>query len=1513
MLVRWNSDHDAPRREFDALASIAARGVPRALTFIRGPQASALVSTWVQGVCPDRLDRTRLERCAQQIAEVLAYSHRSGWVHGDVKPSNIVETAEGDFSLVDWEGAARIGDPAVHGTLGYSPAWAWSENLLAAPERDWYALAVTLVELSTGRRVFSGTASEILQAQSNWAPEGISDLPPIARTIVRQATTGKYEFDTGVGAPRKDERSPTNPESVAAIYIHSKLSAKLSVASTALDVDASPGDRIAVERAAMALLVGRFHRPTLTWSDLRLAFDASVEDSRSHLDALRDNLARTVRAALIWAKETGGTLVRAGFADEDSFDGWPELVALARLGDPIVMLELRLRPSQESVPREALRHILSVTHGTVAIGPSALERAAQLRFRSCTDAAAQCWAVPLAGDGDGPSIGRLSERIEPTRSTLSSELSTADELSHWLSVGERAAIRGRQADLYKAAIRASSLLIAGTDVEAAVVLRLADLWTECGRPESALEVLGSALSEVRGSLMLARSRILCSIGMIDEAARLVADSTLERELKRDSSDAAELQRLRAVVALAQDQPDRALGHLREALATRKRISASTLCWLLVTLGNVLRITGRGNSARRVLRIAVQLADRLGSVRLSIAASGNMLNVKSDSLVAAQVAADASALAEQCRIWGMRKENWTLSLTGASWWLIAREPTNACNVLNSVMPSSQASARDLQLLRLLDSRAREARDLAEQWSDIRRQAELCDSTPQGTMEWLHRHLLSLELGRAACERVPRQVAACREYRAYRVALHALRSDGASARVARTLQVIAEEVAVESPVFGHIGRALVRYALTREATHALAEAVLRGLNGSAGVFLRAVGFQLIVRSPLVNLRLVEALRDAANGDARARPPGMRRWEWQLVSVRISAQLEIACQGGWTIDSVLDSVEEQLRSADTHEAVRELAQVPLQIIASTLGVQDLIRDGDLTAPGATAGLTAFRAWLSRRGAAAGPLAMRVRGLERVLQCALTMRSSVDLDQLLVEVASGVLSVCRAERAVVIHDVAGSRPRGKLAAEGRVRDIDAGDAEVSRTAIARARATGRACIVDDACGDDDLGDRPSVLQYRPKSLIVAPLMAHGRALGYVYVENRSIPKSFCVSDVELIEGFAAQAALALDNAQLVAELRESCVNLERARGEAIRAESLRVLGRMASEVAHDFNNLLTAILGETQLLLEDARSDEVRRALAVIETAAMDGATAIRRIQDSTRVRTDREFESVDLTAAVEEAASMTRVKGRNCGVEVTLECGGGRIWIRGVAGEVREVLTNIIINAIEASPYGVGAVVRIGLEQVEGTAVVTIEDRGCGMSPEIMAKIFDPFFSTKGVNGNGLGLSIAYGIVKRHGGHIDVSSAVGVGTTMRVLLPCAPIEDAPEFITGGARREHSYVGRRVLVVDDEPSVARILVAMLTKLGWDAEAAYGGRAAIERFDSDADRYDLVITDLNMPDIDGLAVVERVSAKLGGSSVILMTGSLGSRPCSDRSGLAGIRMLRKPFSLDDVAKLMAS
>ncbi len=325
--------------------------------------------------------------------------------------------------------------------------------------------------------------------------------------------------------------------------------------------------------------------------------------------------------------------------------------------------------------------------------------------------------------------------------------------------------------------------------------------------------------------------------------------------------------------------------------------------------------------------------------------------------------------------------------------------------------------------------------------------------------------------------------------------------------------------------------------------------------------------------------------------------------------------------------------------------------------------------------------------------------------------------------------------------------------------------------------------------------------------------------------------------------------------------------------------SEKLTALGQVAGGIAHDFNNLLQAILGYSQLMGKNLSNTEVvKRGLAVIETAATGGAETVRRIQKFARLRPDEPFISVELNQVVQDAIAITRPRWEERvakgGVPLRLDL---RLTplpaVMGRPSELNEVITNLILNAIDAMPEGGTLSISTRPEGSEHV-VLSVADTGVGMPEHVRKRIFDPFFTTKGEGGSGLGLSVSYSIIQRHSGEMRVESEAGRGTAFTIVLPVGLLEAEPP--SGPADAENQRRGR-ILLVDNELPVMHILGEMLNEAGHHVLPVSSGTEAVRIFVPGG--FDLVLCNLGMTGLTGWDVADRVRTSDPDVPVIFITG----------------------------------
>lgn len=361
--------------------------------------------------------------------------------------------------------------------------------------------------------------------------------------------------------------------------------------------------------------------------------------------------------------------------------------------------------------------------------------------------------------------------------------------------------------------------------------------------------------------------------------------------------------------------------------------------------------------------------------------------------------------------------------------------------------------------------------------------------------------------------------------------------------------------------------------------------------------------------------------------------------------------------------------------------------------------------------------------------------------------------------------------------------------------------------------------------------------------------------------------------------------------------------------------SQKMEAVGQLAGGVAHDFNNLLTVIDGYTGLLLETSLPNNPEwEFLQEIRTATNRAADLTRRLLAFGR-RQLRSPESLDLNSAIKETVKLLeRLLCENVVLELSLNPRVGWVWAD--RGEISQILLNLAINARDAMPDGGRISVTTELVELEhaqtitGTtrksgmfAVLTVADTGCGIPKAVQAKMFEPFFTTKPVGkGTGLGLATVYGIVLQTGGHIEVSSHEGEGTTFRVYLPQlerskqVPHDSISQFVSG-------HGSETVLLVEDDNALRRLTHLMLASHGYHVWEAANGQLALENYLDKLDSVELLITDLMMPGMSGLELAEELLSAKPELQILFLSGYVADLEVRDRLLHIDGKFLIKPFS----------
>jgi PAS domain S-box-containing protein len=366
-------------------------------------------------------------------------------------------------------------------------------------------------------------------------------------------------------------------------------------------------------------------------------------------------------------------------------------------------------------------------------------------------------------------------------------------------------------------------------------------------------------------------------------------------------------------------------------------------------------------------------------------------------------------------------------------------------------------------------------------------------------------------------------------------------------------------------------------------------------------------------------------------------------------------------------------------------------------------------------------------------------------------------------------------------------------------------------------------------------------------------------------------------------------------------------------------RSQRLESIGMLASGIAHDLNNIFAPILLSLELLKLKYPTADAKKTLEMIESAGQRGAGIVRQILTFAR-GVDGERTPVQPKYLVKEAAQILgETLPRNIRVETELEAVLPPAM--GDATQLHQVLLNLAINARDAMPAGGRLVLGARTVLVDearaarnpplapGPCVaLTISDTGSGIPPEVLEHIFEPFYTTKPLGkGTGLGLSTVYGIVRSHGGAVEVTTELGKGTVFTVLLPALDTPAEGHTVPPVADTPFHGGGRRVLVVDDEESIRLITLHALQRHGFTVEVAGDGMEAVERFRTDPTRFALMITDLMMPRMNGLQLAQEIRRLAPSLPIITSSGLSEGSVSADAGGVSlaalGVRaQLRKPY-----------
>jgi signal transduction histidine kinase/CheY-like chemotaxis protein len=442
--------------------------------------------------------------------------------------------------------------------------------------------------------------------------------------------------------------------------------------------------------------------------------------------------------------------------------------------------------------------------------------------------------------------------------------------------------------------------------------------------------------------------------------------------------------------------------------------------------------------------------------------------------------------------------------------------------------------------------------------------------------------------------------------------------------------------------------------------------------------------------------------------------------------------------------------------------------------------------------------------------------------------------------------------------------------------------------------------------------------------SLVAAPLLVESKFFG-VLIAARREPQSFSSGECEFLRQLSEHVALAAHQTQLYEALHQAYEDLRQTQQAVMQQERLRALGQMASGIAHDINNAISPVALYTESLLESepGLSERARQYLDTIQHAIDDVAQTVSRMKEFYRQREPQlTLLPVQMNPLVQQVIDLSRARWSNMSqqrgifIRVETELAPEPPPILGIESEIREALVNLVFNAVDAMPEGGTLTLRTKTSErapAQRQLYVEVSDTGIGMDEDTRRRCLEPFFTTKGERGTGLGLAMVYGIAGRHNAEIEIDSEVGKGTTVRFIFPVPVIPAIESVPTAVAFTVPTRL--RILVVDDDPLLVKSLRDTLETDGHLVVAVNGGREGIDAFRDAQQRQEpfaVVITDLGMPYVNGREVAAAIKGMSPSTPIILLTG-WGQRLIAEGDIPPHVdRVLNKPPKLREIREALA-
>lgn len=426
-------------------------------------------------------------------------------------------------------------------------------------------------------------------------------------------------------------------------------------------------------------------------------------------------------------------------------------------------------------------------------------------------------------------------------------------------------------------------------------------------------------------------------------------------------------------------------------------------------------------------------------------------------------------------------------------------------------------------------------------------------------------------------------------------------------------------------------------------------------------------------------------------------------------------------------------------------------------------------------------------------------------------------------------------------------------------------------------------------------------------EALIFIPLVDEKRVMGAICLTFPDI-RGLTESEQRILSAFARQASMVIENARLFRTVQES-------QAELVQSSKLAAVGTFAAGIAHEFNNLLAGMLGYAQLGLATDESDTKNESLKVVVDTCKRGKSITSSLLTFSRRQAPRR-ELADLCEAVEGTLTLMEIELKKFNIVVERMINPVPLTICD-AGQISQVFLNLLTNARDAMKPDGGTLI-VTLDNDDKTIILAVRDTGSGIPDAIRDKIFEPFVTTKGAlggsatPGTGLGLSVSYGIVQSHGGTFEVASEIGKGTTMTMRLPILTDPfTALQVVDADQQTQEQLPALRLLIVDDDQTIARSLQGLLQKAGHSAHIVADAVSALQQYRTDG--FDMVLTDLQMPGMSGIELMGELRSYDPDVTLLAFTGQAMDTQIEQARAAGALSVMRKPVEINEVVEAMRS